>query len=139
MMDELAYPYYSRLHLEYIERTAQSPATLSDTSWIGHSRLFDYIIYQTIDQILTYQITKLNDEVHRQLASSLGEQLSAPIVNLNLLREAIPKCDRENNTDSVLARREFVFTWGVKVTPFSEKIIFNFVNVQQTVSVEEVI
>ncbi len=121
------------------QRTAQSPSLLSDSSWIAHSRLFDYIISNTITQILTYQITKLNDEIHRQIASSLGQTLISPIVSLGLLSEAIPKCNRDNNTDSVLARREFVFTWGVKVTPFSEKIVFNFVNVGQTIKVEEVI
>lgn len=121
------------------QRTAQSPGTLSDGSWIGHSRLFDYIISNTVEQILVYQITKLNDEVHRQLATALGEQLIAPIVGANLLRDAIPKCDRENNNDTVLANRQFVFTWGIQVTPFSETIILNFVTVNQTTTVDEVI
>jgi len=121
------------------QRTAQSPGTLSDSSWIGHSRLFDYIIRNTLSQVLVYQITKLNDELHRQLATSLGQTLINPILSLNLLRDAIPKCDSENNTDDVLARREFRFTWGIKVTPFSETIIFDFVNVGQQVEVNEII
>ena len=121
------------------QRTAQSPNTLSDTSWIAHRRVFDYIISNTIVQILVYQITKLNDETHRQLAVSKGQTLIAPILALNLLAQGIPKCDRENNTDDVLARREFVFTWGVRVTPFSEKIILNFVYGPQGVDVEELI
>ncbi|KKM82042.1 hypothetical protein LCGC14_1323530, partial [marine sediment metagenome] len=41
------------------------------------------------------------------------------------------------NTADVLARREFKYTWIVKVTPFSEKIILDFVNIGQTVEVTE--
>ncbi len=119
------------------QRTAQSPGTLSDTSWIGHSRVFDYIIRNTITQILTFQITKLNDETHRQMASSLGITLVAPILAFNLLQDAEPICDSTNNTADVLARREFKYTWIVKVTPFSEKIILDFVNIGQTVEVTE--
>jgi len=121
------------------QRTAQSPNKLSDASWIAHSRLFDYIISNHITQVLTYQLVKLNDPLHRNMAIAKSNSITDPIVAQSLLLEVKAKCDDGNNTSDMLAQRKFVFTLGVKVTPFSETIIFNFVNVSQTTTVEEVI
>ncbi|HUV85037.1 MAG TPA: hypothetical protein VMV86_04960 [Methanosarcinales archaeon] len=70
------------------------------------------------------------------MAVSLGRTLVSPILSANLLAEAIPICDTTNNTPSALAQRQFVYTWGIKVTPYSERIILNFVNVGQTTTVK---
>lgn len=121
------------------QRTAQSIGNISDSSWVGHSRVFDYVIYNTLTQVLTFQITKLNDEVHRQMASSLGQSILDPIINAGIFAEAGVKCDSENNNDTVRAQRKFVYQIVVKVTPFSEQIEFIFTNVGQNIDVSEFI
>jgi len=119
-------------------RTAQTPTNLSDTSYIAHSRLFDYIISNVINQVLVRQLTKLNDDTHRRILEGLGNQIITPILADGLLRDAVVKCDAENNTDEVLARRELVFAISVKVTPYSETIDFPFIINSQTGDVRAV-
>lgn len=131
------YPGYGTMITSH--RTAQSPNNLSDTSWIAHSRLFDYIISNVLSQVLVYQIVKLNDDYHRQIAITKGNQLVDPILAEGLLRDYAIQCDRNNNDDTALANRQFVYTLALKVTPYSETIIFNFVNVGQTTEVTEVL
>lgn len=121
------------------QRTAQSIGTISDSSWIGHSRAFDYVIYNILTQVLVFQITKLNDETHRQMASSLGQSILDPMVNAGIFTDATIKCDSENNNDTVRSQRKFVYQVFVKVTPFAEKIEFIFTNVGQNIDVEELI
>jgi hypothetical protein len=122
--------------------TAQrtSLTSLSDYSYINHSRTADYIILNVERQVLPYQITKLNDADHRNRARIKGDAIVSPLAGApyNLLRSYAIKCDSENNTNQVLNRREFVFEIAVKFTPTSESIRFIFTNVDQTTSVEEV-
>jgi len=131
------YPSYGTMIVS--QRTAQSPNNLSDSSWIAHRRLFDYIISNVMNQVLVYQIVKLNDELHRRLAVSKTSIIMDPILAENLLAEYIAQCDTNNNDANTLAQRKFILTLGVKVTPFSETVQLEFVNVGQTVSVSEVI
>jgi len=121
------------------QRTAQSPLSLSDTSWIAHARLFDYIISNMLKGVLTYQIVKLNDELHRRLAVSKGETLMDPILASGLLSDYIIQCDLNNNDGAARAARKFVYTLGIQVTPYSERIVLEFVNVGQTTILSEVI
>lgn len=121
------------------QKTAQTPTALSDTSWIAHSRLFDYIIKNVKEQVLTYQIVKLNDNFHRQLAYAKATSIVNPLVAASLLSEVAVQCDTGNNTDEILAARKFVLTVIVKVTPYSEQIVFNFLYIAQTNSVESYI
>ena len=121
------------------QKTGKSPTVLSDSSWIAHSRMFDFIVSTVKEQVLVYQITKLNDDAHRQLAYSKTDQIMSPISALNLVSEYGIQCDRGNNDDVALAARKFVLTLAVKVTPFSETIVFNFVQVGQTQEVSNYI
>ena len=119
------------------QRTAKSPTVLSDDSWIGHSRLFDYILYNIVTFVLPFQITKLNDALHRSIARSNASTILNPIVAEGLLSEALAVCDTSNNTPDVLAQRQFVLSVFVRVTPFSERIQLNFIKVGQNITIEE--
>lgn len=121
------------------QRTAQSPGSLSDTSWIAHSRLFDYIISNLLSNVLVYQIVKLNDELHRRLAVAKGETLIDPILGSALISNYLIQCDLNNNDEAALAARQFVYTVFIKVTPYSETIKLNFVSVGQSVSLESIV
>jgi hypothetical protein len=121
------------------QRTAQNPNYMSDNSWIAHTRLFNYIKRNVIDQVLTYQITKLNDSRHRFLAQLGVENILKPILSQQLLADAKIVCNEKNNPPSILAQRKFVLSLAVKVTPFSETIQFNFINVGQSTDVATVI
>jgi hypothetical protein len=118
-------------------RTCASPGTISDDSFISHSRMFDYLIENTISQVLVFQVAKLNDDQHRRSASLKGRGIVKPVADAGLLREYRIQCDGDNNDDDVLALHQFVYALGVKVTPQSEWIIFNFVKVGQNISVTE--
>jgi len=121
------------------ERTSQS--LQSDYSSIGHSRLADYYIKNIINQVLPYQLYKLNDHNHRTIVKSSIERIIGPTLAqpYNLLREYIVVCDETNNDNDVLAREEFVVTVGIKFTPFGKMIKLFFINADQGVSVKEVV
>ena len=121
------------------QKTAQSPLSLSDDSWIAHSRLFDYIISTVKEQVLVYQITKLVDDLHMQLARGKTDSIISPITAAGIIAEYGVQCDSGNNTAVTLAARKFVLTVAVKVTPFSETVVFNFVKIGQTSEVSQYI
>lgn len=114
-----------------------SLTSLTDYSYIGHSRLADYLIKNIQEQALPAQLTKLNDQDHRKRVSLKADSIVRPVFASGLLREYGVVCDETNNTDEVLQRREFVLDVAVKFTPFSETIRFVFTNLDQTTSVEE--
>jgi len=111
----------------------------SDYTYIGHSRLADYMIYNIVKQALPFQITKLNDSFHRQQVKTITELIINPLLQApyNLLRESLIICDETNNDDEALARGEFILTVKVKFTPFSEWIKLYFINVGQTTTITE--
>lgn len=119
------------------ERTSQS--LNSDYASIGHTRLVDYIVSNIVDQVLPFQLYKLNDYAHRTRVSNQCELILSPLVAdpYNLLREYAVKCDEENNNDAVLAREEFIVAIAIKFTPFSKKITLIVTNSAQGTSVEE--
>lgn len=123
------------------QKTAKSPGFISDDSYIGHSRLFDTIIENIVEQVLTAQITKLNDEVHRRRAFILTDTFMRPMVDpsIGLLNDYRVKCDTSNNDAVARSQRKFVLSLAVQVTPFSEFIEFNFIKAGQTVSVDSVL
>jgi len=121
------------------QKTGQSPNNLSDTSWIAHSRLFDYIISNTLKGVLTFQIVKLNDTIHRQMAFSKGFTLMEPILGANLLSDYKIICDLSNNDDVAMAARQFVYSLIVKITPYAEEIVLKFVSVGQSVELDSVV
>ena len=114
-----------------------SLTSLTDYSYIGHSRLGDYLIKNIQEQALPAQLTKLNDQDHRKRVSLKADSIVRPVFAAGLLREYGVVCDETNNTDEVLQRREFVLDVAVKFTPFSETIRFVFTNLDQTTTVQE--
>ena len=110
-----------------------------DTSFIGARRLYNYILSNIIDQVLTLQEFRLNDGFHRAKMAGFCTQIIQPILNAGYLREAQIICDDTNNTDEVLNRREFVIDIYVKVTPNSQFIRLNFIRLSQTQSVGNVL
>lgn len=114
-----------------------SLTSLSDYSYIGHSRSADYLIKNILEQALPAQLTKLNDQSHRTRVRLKADSIVRPVFAAGLLREYLIICDETNNDDNVLQRREFVLDVGVKFTPFSETIRFVFTNVDQTTTVSE--
>lgn len=113
--------------------------TKGDTSFIGARRLYNYILSNIIDQVLTLQEFRLNDAFHRARMSTFCTQIIQPILNAGYLREAQIICDESNNTDEVLNRREFVIDIYVKVTPNSQFIKLNFIRLSQTQSIGNVV
>jgi hypothetical protein len=116
-----------------------SLTTLSDYSYIPHSRVADYCISNIVTNALPFQLTKLNDITHRTQVRGLAEAIVNPLkaAPYSLLRGAVVVCDETNNTDAALAQRKFVLQVGVKFTPFSETILFTFINVAQATDVRE--
>ena len=119
------------------DKTMKSPATTSDYSYVPHRRLFDYIKKRIMEQVLVYYIGKPNNASTRNFARSQGEAILSPIVGRGLLAEATVRCDETNNTDAMLAERKLIYEVGVKVTVNAQRILFNFVNAGQTMSVTD--
>lgn len=121
------------------QKTAQTPTITSDYSYVAHARLFNYIVSNIITGVLIPQIGKLNDENHRLLAKTNADAIVNPIVADGYLRDALTICDTSNNTDEVLARREFLLDVVVQVTPYSERVTLRFTNIAQTTTVAQVV
>lgn len=121
----------------YGDRTLQ--VSNSDTSYIPHRRLFNYIIENVSVQILDKQIFKLNDQINRLLVKSQTETFLAPILALNLIRDLYVQCDETNNNDDVLQLRQFVLDIFIKVTPFSEFVKLRLTRLPQGGSISQFI
>lgn len=117
------------------QRTTQT--RLSDYSWIAHSGLADTIVKNIEDQVLPFQVGKLNDTTHQTQVKMQTETIMSNFTDL--LNDYYVKCDDENNSDEIKAQRKFVLTVGVQFTPFSEIIEFIFINTAQGTDVEEVV
>jgi hypothetical protein len=113
----------------------------SDYSYTDYSAIVDYCVGRLVNEVLPYQTTKFNDDVHRADVATRAELIIKPLTVSpnNVIREYAAKCDGENNDDEVMARQEFVLTVGIKVTPKSEIVILNFINAGQTMRVEELV
>jgi hypothetical protein len=113
----------------------------SDYSYTDYSAIVDYCVERLVNEVLPYQITKFNDDVHRADVATRAELIIKPLIVVpnNVIREYAIKCDSENNDDEVMAREEFILTVGIKVTPKSEIVILNFINAGQTMRVEELV
>lgn len=113
----------------------------SDYSYTDYSAIVDYCVERLVNEVLPYQITKFNDDVHRADVATRAELIIKPLTVSpnNVIREYAIKCDGENNDDEVMARQEFILTVGIKVTPKSEIVVLNFINAGQTMRVEELV
>jgi hypothetical protein len=113
----------------------------SDYSYTDYSAIVDYCVERIVNEVLPYQITKFNDDIHRADVATRSELIIRPLTVIpnNVIRDYAIKCDGENNDDEVMARQEFILTVGIKVTPKSEMVILNFINAGQTMRVEELV
>lgn len=122
--------------MAYGDKTLQ--ATLSDTSFVGTSRLFKLIKNTILNQVLRLQEFKTNDKIHRLQARAKINNIMSPILYDGWLREFTVVCDETNNTDDVLAQRKFIIDLYVKVTPNSQTVQLNFVKLGQSMTVTEI-
>ncbi len=114
-------------------------STLSDYSFIDNVGARDYIVRNIQNNVLPYQIVKMNDDVHRTIVRNKCDTIIAPmtVAPRNVIRAYAIKCDEENNNDDVLNEEKFVLQVAVKFTPKSRTIIFTFINTSQSSSVDE--
>jgi hypothetical protein len=113
----------------------------TDYSYIGHSRLADYLLDNITKQVLPFQIVKLNDAEHRAIVKSKTESIVSAVAGkpYNLLADYLVVCDETNNDAEAMNRREFVLTVAIIFTKFSEKIRFIFVNAPSGSNLQEII
>jgi hypothetical protein len=112
------------------DRTGQ--VDLSDTSYVGTRRLYNFIQETIVTQVLRQQEFKNNDRIHRDRAKRLTDEFLAPIINGEYLREVFVQCDERNNNDLVLNQRKFILDIFVKVTPNSQRVLLRFTRLSQT-------
>lgn len=119
-------------------RTSEGGA-ISDWSFIDYSGAMDYIIKNTVTQVLPFQVVKMNDPAHRNIVRTKLETLVSPMTvpPLNVVDSFAVKCDGENNNAEVRSREEFRVDLAVKFTPKSRTIVFTFINTPQGANVEE--
>lgn len=111
----------------------------SDTSYVAHRRMLNYITDNISNQVLKQQIFKLNDPYHRLLAKTQSEILISPVLNAGILRDFYVQCDENNNNDAVLSVRKFILDVYVKVTPFSEFVLLRVTRLPQSAIISELI
>lgn len=122
------------------QKTMQDPTYHSDTSYVCHVRVFNYIKKNALNKVFTRQATKYNDDTHQFTVKSGLEAIVAPLVSRKFLAQAKVVCGSSNNNiPEVRAQRQFVASMAVRVTPTSEEVIFNFINVDQSTDVNTVI
>lgn len=105
---------------------------MTDVSYIGTRRLYNYIAKNVIEQVMKLQDFKLNDEFHRLKAKVMINDFIAPIKAASWIRDYKVVCDTTNNTDIVLQQRKFVVTIYIQVTPNSQRTVLQLVRVGQT-------
>ena len=114
-------------------RTAQSPATLNDFSFLGHTMAFDLFQAEMKTAVMIPQIGKAIDAPHMTIRQRDGQaimnkRLSGPtaIWNSGIVDAVTP------NTPSMKAQNTFVISARVKVNEFSEYVELILTNVAQT-------
>jgi hypothetical protein len=114
----------------YGDKTLQ--VSLSDTSYVGTRRIYNFIIKNIIRQVLRKQEFKNNDESHRYKAKAMTDNFLSPILAGEYLRSALVICDSSNNTNEVLELRRFILDVLVQATPNSQKCILRLTRLSQT-------
>lgn len=112
------------------DRTAYT--SMTDTSYIGTRRLYNYIAKNVIEQVMKLQDFKLNDATHRLKAYTMINDFLSPIKSSGWIRDYKVVCDETNNTNVVLQQRKFIVTIYIQVTPNSQKTVLQLVRVGQT-------
>ena len=109
--------------MAYGDKTAQS--TLSDVSYIGHRRMYNFILETIINQVLKKQVFKNNDVIHRARAKAMIDDfIRSTVFAKNAILEWLTVCDTTNNTPEIMDQRKFLVDLYVKVTPNSQTVHF---------------
>ncbi len=120
------------------DKTGQ--VSLSDTSYIGARRAYDYLIDIIETQILLKQVFKLNDQPHREKARVMADEfIRSTFGAVGAFRDWYVKCDDENNNDAVLNQRKFILDIFVKITPTSEWVTLRLTRLAQNQVIAEFI
>ena len=120
------------------QRTAQSPQTLNDWSYLGHSMAFDLLYREITNAVMIPQIGKLIDPAHinirtEQTQSILNKRTSGAT---NIWDSTLVEISQVNNA-STMAQNNFMILVRVKVYPFSEWVTLSFDDVAQSSTVAQ--
>ena len=114
----------------YGNKTAQ--VTLSDTSYTGARRAYNFLIENVTTQVLRKQEFKNNDASHRNRARILTDDfITTTLGAVGAFAEWYVQCDTKNNTDAIRNQRKFILDIFVKVTPDSEFITLRVTRLSQ--------
>ena len=124
--------------MAYGDKTAQ--VSLSDVSYIGARRMYNYVLESIINGVLKKQVFKNNDSSHRSKAKAMIDDfIQTTVYAVGGIREWATVCDTTNNTDAVMDLRQFVVDLYIKVTPTSEQVRLKLVRVSQSTVIAELI
>lgn len=122
----------------YGDKTAQ--VSLSDVSYVGARRMYNYVLESVINGVLKKQVFKNNDVPHRAKAKAMIDDfIRTTVYAVGAIREWYTQCDEKNNTDAVMDLRQFVVDLYIKVTPNSQSIRLRLVRVGQNTVISELI
>jgi len=105
---------------------------LTDTSYIGTRRLYNFMAETIITQVLKKQEFRINDAPHRLTAKMVTEDFLRPIKESGYLNDFYVQCDEKNNNDNVLNQRKFILDIFVKAATNSQFIQLRLTRLSQT-------
>jgi hypothetical protein len=108
----------------------------SSLSFVGHRRLYNYIINIITKQILRKQEFKINDPNHQLTARTLIDNFLSPIKSRQYLMDYYVICDSTNNTGATLNNRQFICDVYLQVTPNSQFVQLNMIYTPATGSIK---
>jgi hypothetical protein len=122
----------------YGNKTAQ--ATLSDTSYIGARRAYNFLIENITTQVLRQQEFKNNDDDHRNKAKIITDEFIASTLGaVGALSEWYVQCDIKNNNDAIRNQRKFLLDIFTKVTTDSEFTVLRLTRLAQNAVIADFI
>lgn len=114
---------------------------ITDWSYIGHVSAFLTFQREVREQVMIPQLGKANNPYYRTLRKEQVLQLLSKRINGNnrIWAEASVDTSTADGCNDIQAQRarKFVINCKVKVDIFSEFVEFNFINVDQSMSVED--
>lgn len=114
------------------QRTAQSPITLTDWSYLGHQMAFDLFKAEVKKNVMIPQIGKPINPFYMDLRQSQTEAiLNKRLIGANAIWDFGEVLVEEVNTATTRAENKFVIKVRVRVNPFSETVELVFNNLSQ--------
>jgi len=124
--------------MAYGDKTAQ--VSLSDVSYVGARRMYNYVLESVINGVLKKQVFKNNDIPHRAKAKAMIDDfIQSTVYAVGAIREWLTVCDETNNTDAVMDQRKFIVDLYIKVTPTSEQVHLKLTRVGQNTVISELV